>query len=367
MAKSSYARMMTLIKRYQYFLWAGALVFFSCIGASLYIYYTLNSIEETQQPYWTKLADFLMDVGQTMLGTVLIGGGLGGIFNFIVEEQKKEEEAIRERLKSMHESRDKRREFRLGIKQRLQDVHDDVELARLLIRSHRSGRTYGEQIRTRIMPSHVALNDIKRQLIENSDEGLVTHAAELQVSLTYMSAYLGTLIEEFAHNYLEIANIQNYQDAVSVRMHAVFTEVVEQTDPSSGKEKVSTPLLEAPTDCLEQQDMPERIEVVWQAMERLDYVWDFIDDLRDTKGKASLFQRFYIDHHFHCFKMLRPKDSKTSKKVCNRLGFQGYLKRLEELTAKKESDQPITKHDSLTRIIMVEGLKFDFEAVKMAE
>ena len=100
-------------------------------------------------------------------------------------------------------------------------------------------------------------------------------------------------------------------------------------------------------------------------MERLDYVWDFIDDLRNEKGEASLFQMFFMDHHFHCFRMLRLKDSKTNQKICNRAGFQSYLQEQERLTAKKESDQAITKNDSLTRIIMIKGLKFDFEEMRM--
>lgn len=186
MARSSFTRLLKLIKRYQYLLWAGAFFFAACLVVALWIYYHFAG--QDREAYWFKIADFLMNVGETIVGTVLIGGGLGGIFNFIFEEQKQEEEAVKDRLKSMQENREKRKHFRQDIKGRLQEVHDNVELARVLIKSHRSGRTYGEQIRSRIMPANIALQDLKRQLGELDGDTLVTHLPELQVSLTSKKA-----------------------------------------------------------------------------------------------------------------------------------------------------------------------------------
>ncbi|MEM1217184.1 MAG: hypothetical protein AAGJ82_15925 [Bacteroidota bacterium] len=359
MAKSSFDRLLTLVKRYQYILWAGGLIFSLCVGASLWIYYHLDNWEN--QIYWDKLAEFLMEVGQTMLGAVLIGGGLGGVFNFIIEEQKKEEDAVKERLKSMQDSRDQRRAFRRDIRRRLQQVHDDVELARVLIKSHRSGRTYGEEIRAHIMPSNIALQDIKKQLLEVKDAQPVRHIQELHVSLTFMSAYLSVLIAEFSKYYLEIANIQQYQDTLAERRRQVFSRVLEQNvgEQVSPQEQQQA-FIDHTHEHFQTEDIPDRMEAVWKAMGQLDYVWDFIGDLRSEAGKASNYQSFFIDHHFHCFRLLRDSENSPNEELCTQHDFTYYLQQLERLTAKKKSDEPITKQDSLTRMVMVRGLGYGF-------
>jgi hypothetical protein len=329
------------------------------------LYYRFD--DHPKEDYWFKLADFLMNVGLTILSTVLIGGGLGGIFNFIFEEEKEARLAAKAAADEKVEHIAKARQFRREIKQRLQEVYDDVQLARILIKSHRSGRTYGEQIRTRIMPSYIALTDIKQQLVAVSNEGLVTYMAELQLSLTYMSAYLSTLIEEFAEHYLRISNLQNYQDALDNRLRDVYTEVVEQTDPPPSATDPKVSFLENTDTHFAQQSVPERIEMVWEALSKLDYVRDFIRELRDEQGLTSLYQTHFLDHHFHSFRILRPKGSRTNKKLCERPDFQRYLQVLEELQAKKDGDQPITRADSLTRIIMQESLQFDFDTKQRAK
>jgi hypothetical protein len=362
MKKNNFDKLIDLVKRYQYILWALAVVFACCLAASLWIYYNLEG--HPKQTYWFQVADLLMNVSQTILGTILIGGGLGGIINFIFEEQKKHEEAVETRLRRMQESRDKRRQFRRDMRNTIQKVYDEVALARVLIKSHRSARTYGEQIRALIMPGDIALQDLKRQLIELQDEAPIEHLAHLQVSLTYMAAYLKVLIEEFAQHYLDIANLQNYQDVLANRRRAVFAEVLEDLDdkPDNGDPKKA--FLEQTEQLFQDHPVPDRMEVVWEAMERLDYVWDFIDDLRNEKGETSLYQNFFIDHHFHCLRILRDKDAKINEKLCRQAGFQRYLKAQERLLEKKNSDQPITKQDSLTRIIMEHGLQFDFEEMR---
>lgn len=362
MAKSNLSKLIQLIRKYQYILWAGAGIFALCLAASLWIYYHLDEWPEAKQDYWTQVADFLRTVAETMLSTILIGGGLGGIINFIFEEHKKEEEEVKERYKRMQESRERRKAFRADLRDRLQKVHDNVELARILIKSHRSGKTYGEQIRTHIMPANITLQDIKQQLLQIQEENPVKQLPELQVSLTYMSAYLSVLIEEFSHHYLDIAMLQNYQDTVAIRRRDIFTDIIAEMDG----QKVEDPRLQFLHQAdarLEKLDIPDRLAVVWEAMGRLDYVWDFIADLRDEKGKTSLYQTYFLDHHFHCFRLLRDKDSERNEWICCRTGYSKYLAELDRLMEKKNSDDPITKHDSLTRKIMVEGLQFDFETM----
>lgn len=66
----------------------------------------------------------------------------------------------------------------------------------------------------------------------------------LQVSLTYMISYLTVLVEEFGAHYLEISNLQNYQDALANRMRILFTEVTE------GKRKTLLPWRKRKISCV---------------------------------------------------------------------------------------------------------------------
>ncbi|MTB52705.1 hypothetical protein [Lewinella sp. W8] len=360
MAKDKISKVLTLFKRYRLILLTGAALCAVFLLISLSIFYWVEEGHE-KQVFYHKLADFLMELGQTIMGTLIIGGTLGGIYNFLHEEYQKEEDAVKERLSSIRESSNKRKLFRREVRNKLQQVHDDIELARILIRAHRSGRTYGEQLRTRIMPSMIALQDLKRDLIDVADEELITHLPELQVSITYMAAYLQVLIEEFSHHYLEISNLQTFQDVLANRRRQVFTDVLEK------QEDKTRVFLEQTTELFENRTVPSRIETVWAAIGNLDYVCDFIADLRNDQGQASLYQLYCLDHHFHCMRMLRHRNSQVNEKIVNRANFKFYLKELERLTEKKNSDQPISKEDSLTRIIMTRGLKFDFGIMKMSK
>lgn len=362
MSQSNLSKFFKLIKEYQYLLWAGAFLFVACVSSALWIYDVYAG--HPKEIFWFKLADFLMAVGQTMLGTVLIGGGLGGVVNFVFEQQKKREDNIRKQLADRKEKQDRQKAFRAELRRSIQEAHDNVELARILIKSHRSGRTYGEQIRQNIMPANIAIQDVKDRLSQIQGESPVGNLIELQVSLTYMSAYLGVLIEEFSRHYLDIAMLQTYQDTVADRRRDVFTDLLGETDAAQTDDDARLLFLQKADKRMEELELPDRLAVVWKAMGRLDYVWDFIADLRDDKGKASKYQTFFVDHHYHCFRLLRDQENQRNERLCRSSGFKHYLSEQERLTEKKNSDQPITKHDSLTRIIMQHGLGFEFEEEK---
>ena len=121
MKRSNFTKLLKLIKRYQGLLWAVGIISIGSLIASLWIYYNLEELG--QQEFWPQLAGFLMNVSQAVLGTVLIGGILGGVINFIFEEQRQQEEAIKERLQSMEESKARRRQFR-------RDMRDTKSLRR---------------------------------------------------------------------------------------------------------------------------------------------------------------------------------------------------------------------------------------------
>jgi hypothetical protein len=247
---------------------------------------------------------------------------------------------------------------------KLQHAHDNVELARILIKSHKSGKTYGDQIRERIMPSLISLLEFKRALNHIEDTKLKKNLPYLQVSLRYMIAYLNVLIEEFEARYLKISNLQNYQDALATRMRTLFTEVAEGKIESTVPLEKKKEFLKNAEELFEQTYVPSNIEVVWQAIEELDYVWDFINELRDDKGVKSLYNQYFLQHYLHCKKILKTEENKISQKLVDSKNFKANKEELQRIDEKKNSDQPITNQDSLTRKIMENELKFDFETAK---
>jgi hypothetical protein len=358
MFNNKYAKALKLFRLYEPIFWGLLLVFCDMMITSLWIY------SSEPEMHMEKLADFLMNSSQTILITFVIGGGLGGILNFLFDEMKREEEEVKNKWKERQENREKNKLFRWEMQRSLQELQDNVELARILIKSHRSGTTYGEQIRNRIMPSLISLQDFRRRVSHAEDRELIKNMEYLQVSLTYMISYLTVLVEEFGSHYLEISNLQNYQDALASRMRILFTEVTEGKKEDIVTLEKKKNFLRKAEEIFGQLDVPSKIEIVWQAMEELDYVWDFIGDLRDPQGKRSLYFRYFLQHYFNCIKILKDSNSNGNTRLIENSVFQNNLVKQQEIEAKKESDQPITQQDSLRRKIMSEELFFDFEACK---
>ncbi len=363
MASKNFDKVIKLLRRYKSYVVLAIGVLVAVIVASLLIYYLVEE-GHLESEVWLKFAELLMNIGETMIGTVVIGGGLGTLINFIFEEMKKEEEEAKERVKDWQDKREKNKLFRWEMQNKLQEAHDHVELARILIKSHKSGKTYGEQIRNRIMPSLISLQDFKRKLTHAEDRELVRNMDYLQVSLTYMIAYLSVLIEEFECSYLKISNLQNYQDALANRMRTLFTEVTEGKKEEAITLEKKKVFLEKAEELFGNIDIPSNIEVVWQAMGELDYIWDFIDELRNDKGQKSLYNQFFLQHYFHCLKILKTKQSSINEKMANKPQFVANMEELKRIEEKKNSDQPLTNQDSLTRKMMREELHFDFDTAK---
>lgn len=357
--KTKLMRLMNQYKKYIIIL-IGVALFFIISSLIIYAVWTPKANSVT-----SVLAKFLMTIGETIIGASLIGGGIGGVVNFVFEEFKKEEEERKERLKDAQENREKQKIFRKEMQSKLQIAHDHVELARVLIKSHKSGKTYGEQIRDYIMPSLIALKDVKRGLSDVEEKRLRKNLDCLQVSLTYMIAYLSVLLAEFEMNYLKLSNLQNYQDAMANKMRTLFSEIAESKKEGDISLEKKQHFLDSAEDLFNETEVPSNIEVVWKAMEELDYLWDFIDELRNEKGVRSMYYKYFLKHYFHCNKIIKTKDSDTNKKVAGRKDFIDNIAELKRIEEKKESDQPLTNRDSLTRKIMEHELRFDFETAKM--
>ena len=376
-------KLQKLINRYKkYILLALFIAIGSIVGAL-----TIYGIVDESHVVWHKVADLLRSFGETLIGAGLIGGGIGGGINFLLEEIKEEEEQAKEeqkkaeeeakemrqkreedaekRRKEYQEKKEKRKLFRLEMQEKLQVVHDHTELARILIKSHKSGRTYGEQIRNRIMPSLISLEEIRRGLEHAEDQRLEGNVLYLRVSLFYMIAYLSVLIEEFEASYLTISNLQTYQDAWADKMRGLFTDIVEGKKGEITSLKKKEKFLEKAEALFESDHVPANIEVVWQEIEKLDYVWDFINELRNEKGERSLYNRYFLQHYKHCNKMLQTRNSDINEKLTLRKTFKANMETLKHIDKKLAEDNPLSFQDNLTHVIMEKELRFDFEQNKM--
>jgi len=363
MAKNKKTKLWKLILRYKQYLFIGLFSALLSIGTSLGIFYSMRE-GAAVNVFWGKLADFLMTFGETILGAGLIGGGIGASINFILEELNEEEEAVKERLKRMQESREKRKLFRQEMRYKLQQAHDEVELARILIRSHKSGKSYGEQVRNRIMPSLISLVEFKRSLMDIEDiedTQLTENLAYLKVSLRYMIAYLSVLVEEFEEGYLKISNLQNYQDALTGRMKILFLEVLESSSEQTLSLKEKKKMLKKAKNIFEESKVPPNVKVVWSAIKKLDYIWDFRGELRNKKGERSKYNQFFLQHYYHCKKLLKQKGSTHNEKIISKFLFRENLHKLTLIEEKEKNDRPLTKQDSLTRRIMEKELGFKYK------
>lgn len=348
----------TLILRYKWYLIIGLFTALAAIGTSLYINHQLFHNNLSNQS-WEKLADFLMTFGETILGAGLIGGGIGASINVILEELKKEEEAAEEKLKIAQESKEKRKVFRKEMRKKLQHAHDEVELARILIKSHKSGKTYGEQIRNRIMPTLISLVEFKRSLMDIEDPLLSKNLVYLKVSLRYMIAYLSVLVEEFESNYIMISHLQNHQDDLTKKMSQILMNEVENKLGDTSAKKKKKQLLKNTEKMFKNNGPLPKIELVWEALQSLDCIWDYIGNLRNKQGERSIYNKYFLQYYFHCKKLLKSKDNDVSAKFLAKKFFVANIEELARIEEKEKNDRPLTKQDSLTRHIMEKGIRND--------
>lgn len=360
--------------RFKYFIVIGGIIFAVTIFFALLIY---SLVPEKEASVWHRVAEFLMSIAETVLLAGLIGGGI----NFALEEMKKDDDAVKERLKSSLESKQKHQLFCRELRKSLGVVHDNVGLARILIKSHKSGKTYGEQIRNRIMPSLVSLQDLRRELPQLGNARLEDDLDAFRVSLNYMIAYLSVLVREFEANYLSISNLQNYQDAYGAHLRGIFTEVV-----ASHKEEKLTPnkkqqLIEKASNQFDDVTIPDKIDAVWQAIGEIKFVSDFIAELRGKKGDKSDYFIYFLTHYNHCTGILRSQDEATEvnkgpkkereksikekkkfwRRVTSDSKFVENLKILKDIDDKQREQIELTNKDLLTWKIMEEEMGFDLK------
>lgn len=273
----------------------------------------------------TKLADHLMNFSSVVL--------VGGIIKLLVDDYQ-----------IGKERNEKRREFTHELLVRLRDINDQVELSRILIESHKSAKTYGEQIRENIIPSNIVLLDLRRSL---DDADLLISAEKipyLRISIHYMMAYLRVLILEYQERYLPLSNKQTYQEGIKDRLKIAFAERVFKLYEAENDYETFNQILLG-------EEFPEPISVVWHDIEELPALRDFL-----SEGIHSNFYRLFRQHYEFCKKLLR--DKKRVGLLTLPWTFDAkYIAYLEEIDEKRVNSK-LTPKDSLVRRIIEEKMQF---------
>ena len=308
-------------------------------------------VPENSNKFLHQLADFFMTLAQTILGAGLIIGG----FNLILEEFKQEQE-----------SNNRGRQYRQEMVENLQSLHSEVQLARVLIRTHKSAKTYGEQMRERILPAIIALKDLRRSAMDGHNHPLGDNKIPpFRVSLHFMIAYLSVLIEEFESNYHRFSNLQNCQEALATRMRSVFVELAESQLQKGMFDDNKIKFLEQAQELFEQTKKPQYVNEVWNEIEELPYTSDFIADTQNYAGNSSNYYKLFLIHYAHCKKIL--KFNQVDPKVINLSPFSEYKDLIikNDKIDQNEQIENSNSHNetrvSLTRKIMQDQLGFEFK------
>ena len=302
-------------------------------------------IPQNSNPVWKELADFFIAISETILGAGLIIGGM----NLIFEEFRQEQE-----------DKDRASHYRKEMVETLQTLHSEVQLARVLIRTHKSAKTYGEQIRERILPAIISLKDLRRSAMDTYNHPLKNEIIPpFRVSLHFMIAYLSVLVEEFESNYHHFSNLQNCQEALAVRMRNLFVEVAEDKLGSGIFSQKKSNFLEQAQDLFEQTDKPQYVNEVWKEIEQLPHTSDFIDDTITQKDNRSQYAQSFLAHYVHCKKIL--KFNTVDERFIHAKTFSDYASVLRQNDKKENSNLSQTTKISLTRLIMQNELGFEFD------
>jgi hypothetical protein len=129
--------------------------------------------------------------------TIAAGTVLGVVVAMLVESH---------RLRSARRAADQ--ELRRALIAQLRDVHDQVKSAALLIKAHKSARTYGEQMR-RLIEVRVQLLGVRRAITAER-RPFRAGAEPLEAAIHTAAGYLEKLTTEYEHHYLRISKIQSY-------------------------------------------------------------------------------------------------------------------------------------------------------------
>ena len=324
------------------------------IGALLFL---IGYILAPQNLNLQKIGEKLIDFGETIVFVGIIGGLIASGFHLFQEEVKREQE-----------EQDQSEVERKQLLTKLQSVHDQVELARTYLRSHKSAKTYGEQIRQHIMPAYIDLIEIRRTiqhlyptLLSDSEDELL----KFRVSLHTALAYLAALLREYEYQYLSISNLQNYQEAVVKRMRDHY---VNQMDQTLGKGLVSKEygeVLQQADHYIRTHAIPEPLTLVWEKINDLPYLNDLITEIVMSNGTSSLYQKYFLKHYVYSKKLLALQTTKPDATLDGY--FERYTSKLKGIDEQRASNTSTPKILGFTELIMERELGFVFQKQRLGK
>jgi membrane protein implicated in regulation of membrane protease activity len=141
-------------------------------------------------------ADFWKAVVQALLA-LATGLVISGVLAVVLK--RRDENALRGRDLA---------DLRWQLVEQLRGVHRSVKRSQLLIASHKSAKTYGEQIRESIMPAEVAVRDVTFMLRQQQAIVRADSYEQLQRDLSQVITYLARLRQEFTAGYEEVSATQ---------------------------------------------------------------------------------------------------------------------------------------------------------------
>ena len=136
------------------------------------------------------------------LGTLATGLWLGGLLKLAMDNHADSKKTREEHQKQFD-----------TVVADLDEIHDNVETARLFIAAHRSAKTYGEQLRG-LVAAHVLL----MKLVRTPGLGVLQPDSSDQECLILILAYLKALQKEYEGGYKEVSNLQRYDEEVTKQM-----------------------------------------------------------------------------------------------------------------------------------------------------
>ncbi|MDF2188099.1 hypothetical protein [Paraflavitalea sp. CAU 1676] len=252
-----------------------------------------------------KSTDWHKEVGEGVL-TLGMSVIIGGLVKFFVDSYQEEGRKYT-----------RRKEFRRDLLTRLRGTFDAVDASRLLIKAHRSAKTYGERVRENILPSITTLYDIKRSLVDSQNSVDHHMLAKLRVSLHYMIAYLTALGNEYEEQYRDISNSQFFQEAVQQKQKELFIGRL-STSEQGLQLRPDTPIPPAP-------------DFAWKKLVQLPYLHDFLSEDRDSR-----YYLIFVDHYEHCKRLLKQEAADAVLKLPEQFD-PAYLSMLAEMDASRDA------------------------------
>lgn len=303
------------------------------IGVAILLLWISKGYYDIDKPtgFQTAFAKFLSGLSST----IFIAGGL----KFFVDLYQ-----------GNREKRAENKAFRNELLNDLRSVVDQVELSKVLIRSHQSAKTYGDCMRERVMPANIKLWEIKRSLVNQNDPFLSEVIIDIRAHIHSMIAYLSTLIEEFEKEYPSLSNLQRYQEAAQ---SATVKEHSSTFDTNTDRNKLV------------------KFNNTWKIIKTLPQCNDFLFDrslsskrtkenaLNDTTVFDSRYDEYFLSHYSACKQLVktgkRKEQEKSSKEI---LGKTKVMQRFEIL----HNDLKVARQEDLEK-----GKKLDYKGdlVKM--